>query len=149
MDDLGFYIFQLASQGYCCTQIMIKMILEQEGIENTDLVRAANGLCGGVGFSQGICGVLTGGICILGLYAGKGEDTENRKENFVEMIDEYMMWFEEEFGSKECADIVGNELEIGESGDASYPVKCGKLIEKGIIKILQILDEHNYTLGER
>lgn len=149
MDDIAFRIFQLASQGYCCTQIMVKIILEQEEKENIDLVKAVNGLCGGVGFSQGICGVVTGGICILGLYSGKGKDDEYRKEDFSEMMNEYIEWFEEEFGSKDCIDIVGDGLKIVNQGETSYPVKCGEIIEKGFIKVWQIMDEHNYELGER
>lgn len=52
MDDTAFRIFRLASQGYCCTQILIKMALDEENKENKDLLRAVNGLCGGIGFSK-------------------------------------------------------------------------------------------------
>ncbi|WP_026895666.1 DVU_1555 family C-GCAxxG-C-C protein [Clostridiisalibacter paucivorans] len=149
MDEIAFRIFQLASQGYCCTQIMVKILLEQEGKENTDLIKAINGLCGGIGFSKGVCGVLTGGVCILGLYSGKGKDDEYRREDFGEMINEYMEWFEEEFGSKDCVDIAGDELKVGKLGETSYPVKCGGIIEKGLTKVWEIMDEHNYELGER
>lgn len=76
MDETGFRMFQLSSAGYCCAQIMMKMALEDEETENEDLIRALNGLCMGIGSEQKTCGVLTGGITVLGLYAGKGNDRE-------------------------------------------------------------------------
>ncbi|WMT83604.1 C-GCAxxG-C-C family protein [Terrisporobacter mayombei] len=52
----------------------MKIILDLEGKENPDLIRAMGGLIGGLGFNQKICGALTGGVCILGYFASKGED---------------------------------------------------------------------------
>ena len=74
MDNTAFEMFRLKNAGYCCTQIMVKMALDEEEKENEDLLRAINGLCMGIGRTQKICGVLTGGVAILGLYAGKGND---------------------------------------------------------------------------
>ncbi|MCT4594155.1 MAG: C-GCAxxG-C-C family protein [Anaeromicrobium sp.] len=148
MNEMAFRIFQLASRGYCCTQIMVKLVLEQEERENKDLIKALNGLCGGIGSSGGTCGVLTGGICIFGLYGGK-EDCDNNKEDFNNMIKEYMEWFKEEFESTDCLHIVGEQLLVDESGEISYPVKCGSIIEKSFNRVWQIMDEHGYELGER
>ena len=149
MNEIAFRIFQLASDGYCCTQIMLKLVLEQEGRENVDLIKAVNGLCGGIGFSRGTCGVLIGGICIFGLYTGKGRVDEYKKKDFDRMIQNYMEWFKEEFQSTDCADIVGDELLIEASGEQSYPVKCGAILEKGFNKVWEIMDEYGYELGER
>lgn len=149
MNELSFRIYELASCGYCCTQIMVKLILEQEDTENEDLIKAMNGLCGGIGFSDRACGVLTGGICALSLYGGKGKDNEYRKEELGQMIKEYKEWFEEEFESTQCNDLAGYEVLIDEGGQQSYPVKCGNIIGKGFDKVWRILQEHNYELGER
>ena len=62
----------LRKQGFYCSQILILQGLELMGKSNPDLVRAMQGLAGGMGFSGEICGALTGGACLLGLYAGKG-----------------------------------------------------------------------------
>ncbi|SKC46644.1 DVU_1555 family C-GCAxxG-C-C protein [Maledivibacter halophilus] len=149
MNETVFRIFQLASSKYCCTQIMLKIQLEQEGIENTDLIKAVGGLCGGVGFSGGICGVLTGGICIIGLYSGKGREEEYNKEDFYEMIEEYINWFDAEYKSRECMDIIGSQLKKNNMKEPSYPVKCGEIIEKGLSKAWEIINKHGYELGAR
>lgn len=149
MDDTAFRIFRLASQGYCCTQILIKMALDEENKENKDLLRAVNGLCGGIGFSKRTCGALSGGICVLGLYAGKGDVMEQNGENYMSMLHEYMDWFEEEFQSSECGDIVGASVIRDESGNVNYPVKCGDIIVKCYEKIQEILFRYEYDFGDR
>ena len=44
MNEDALSIYTLASAGYCCTQILLKMALEEEGKENEDLIRAVHGL---------------------------------------------------------------------------------------------------------
>ncbi|MCT8978533.1 C-GCAxxG-C-C family protein [Clostridium sp. CX1] len=149
MNDIAFDIYKLSSEGFCCTQILLKLALEEEGKENKDLIKAVNGLCGGIGFSKRTCGVVTGGICILSLYAGKGEARESKGEAFNEMINEYMEWFEEEFESIECGDIVGAHVISDSEGNVSYPIKCGNILIKSYEKLQEILYKHEYDFGER
>ena len=52
MDELT-RISQLHLQGFHCAQVLLIMGLEQQGKEDPDLIRAMNGLSGGLGF-QGL-----------------------------------------------------------------------------------------------
>lgn len=149
MNDMAFEMFKLANAGYCCTQIMVKMALDAEGIENPDLLRAVNGLCMGIGSSQKTCGVLEGGIVILGLYAGKGKDTEYPKQDYGKMVDEYKEWFENENGSTECQDIIGVVSVTDFNTNQSYRLKCGDTLSKSFMKVVEILQEHGYEFGSR
>ena len=88
MDEIYMEMLELSSKGYYCSQIIMKIILELEEKENSDLIRAMGGLIGGLGFNQKICGALTGGICALGYFASKGEDEEIEDENLNKMIKE-------------------------------------------------------------
>lgn len=147
MDDLSFRIFKMSASGFCCTQIMLKLALEDEETENEDLIRAVQGLCKGIGNSQKTCGVLSGGVGILGLYAGKGNEREYAKENYSKMLEEYCEWFEEEFNSTECQQLIG--ITKFESEDQSYQVKCGDIMVKSYAKIYEILSEYGYEYGSR
>ncbi|WP_369806277.1 C-GCAxxG-C-C family (seleno)protein [Sulfurospirillum diekertiae] len=62
MDELSLRLFKFSSAGFCCAQIMYKLALEDEGTQNDDLIRAAQGLCRGIADTQQTCGVLSGGI---------------------------------------------------------------------------------------
>ena len=72
MGDEMFRMLELYRQGYNCSQILVTLGLETMGKSNPDLVRAVAGLGGGIGFTGKTCGALTGGACLLSLYAGKG-----------------------------------------------------------------------------
>ncbi|NLM04499.1 MAG: C_GCAxxG_C_C family protein [Clostridiales bacterium] len=146
MDEISFKIFQLASMGFCCSQIILKMALDEEEKENPDLIRVMGGLCNGIGGNQGTCGVLIGGIGILGLYAGKGIETEYPKPNYGNMVKEYMDWFEDEFESINCIDLIG---EYNFSENIQYPVKCGDILLKNYEKIREILHNEDYEWGYR
>ena len=149
MDDLAFRMFLLKNSGYCCTQIMLKMALEEEEKVNEDLIRAVNGLCIGIGSNQKICGVLTGGIAVLGLYAGKGSDREFPRPEYSIMTDEYTEWFESEFGSTDCSDIIGVCTVTSYKTNENYLLKCGDILTKSYEKIAQILEEHEFEFGSR
>ncbi len=149
MNDMTFQMFQLMNSGFCCTQIMVKMALDAEENENVDLLRAVNGLCMGIGGTQKTCGVLTGGIAILGLYAGKGKDEEYPKQEFSQMMDEYLVWFESEFGCTECKDLIGVGCITDSGTNQSYMIKCGDILMKSYDKVLEILLNHNFEFGNR
>ena len=149
MDDLGFQMFRLTNAGYCCAQIMLKMALDTEEKENADLLRALNGFCMGVGSAQKTCGVLNGGIAMLGLYAGKGLDTEYAKPEFSGMADDFIGWFENEFGSTQCQDIIGVCSVTDFQSSQEYRLKCGDILMKSYNKIREILQENGYEFGNR
>lgn len=149
MDDMAFTLFKLVNSGYCCTQIMMKMALDVEEKENEDLLRAINGLCMGVSSTQKICGVLTGGIAILGLYAGKGNDREYPKQEYSSMVDAYTEWFEAEFGSTECQDIIGMCSVTDYKTNQNFRLKCGDTLKKSYEKVQEILQDRDFEFGSR
>lgn len=131
----SFRLFELAAQGFCCSQILILLGLEAEGKENPDLVRSMQGLCGGLGRSGDICGALTGGICLLSLKAGqiRGEETTNPR--LTGMIRDLIQWFDGQYGKRECSAILGKKLE----DEGTYPVKCGSIVTLTYAKVEEIL----------
>lgn len=147
MTQNAFTMYKLASQGYCCSQILILMDLENKEIENYDLVRAMAGLCMGTGGSGKTCGIITGGACLMGLYAGKGTPEETNDYNLSKMIMEYIQWFEEENNGFDCDEIVGVDVLEDIRTNMAYPVKCGNLMTKSYRKIFEILKKYGY-IGE-
>jgi hypothetical protein len=72
MDAYKIRMLQLAKKGYYCSQILVIMGLEARGESNPDLVRTVGGLARGCGEGSCTCGALTGGCCLLSLFAGRG-----------------------------------------------------------------------------
>lgn len=104
---------ELTMQGFYCSQILLFMGLEAQGKTDPDLIRAMRGLAGGMGFSGEVCGALTGGACLLGLYAGRGtlDEDEHPRLNLMltELVDWFSVQFGEMYGGIRCSDIMADD----------------------------------------
>jgi len=149
MDNLKLHLEKKDYKDNLPVSAQVMTLILEYAKENADLLRAVNGLCMGIGGTQKTCGVLTGGIAILGLYAGKGKDTEYPGPEFSKMMDEYLDWFESEFGSTECRDIIGVGCITDYETNQSYMIKCGDTLMKSYEKVLEILGNHNFEFGSR
>lgn len=135
---------QMKAQGFYCSQIIMKLGLELQGLENPQLVRAVHGLAGGLGFSGELCGALSGGACLLGLYAGKAlpEETEDPRLNF--MIADLVNWFKQEYGQTyggiRCEEIVGD------SGK-NMAARCPLIVTGTYQRVKELLVEHDFDLA--
>lgn len=134
--DLFDRIMELSRCGYFCSQILAILMLETVGGENTGLIRAMQGLNGGVGFSGGCCGCMTGGACIISYITGKGGDTEYERPEHKSALGEFTQWFTDEmmieYGGIECRDITrGNPAKRVEL--------CPQIIADTYMKCMEIL----------
>lgn len=144
MTDVFMKMLTLSQAGFYCSQILLIIGLEAQGKENPDLIRAMSGLNGGIGFSGKTCGALTGGACLLGLYAGKGVAEEMEDSSLYDMIQELVAWFEAEpgtrFGGIDCKAILENNPQ-------NRPVRCPQLVLDTLSKVESILAEHGYPFS--
>jgi hypothetical protein len=134
MSDTAREIRRLASQGYCCSQIMVQMGLDAKQEENPELVDAVAGLCNGL-HSGLVCGILTGAACLLSLY--------DKKNAASDMIPRLVDWFETAYtqscGGISCEEIIKdhpmNKLE-----------RCPKMMEETIEKCRELLADFGYEI---
>ena len=145
MNDSSFRMIELAGQGFFCSQILIILGLEAQGKSNPDLVRAMTALAGGLGFSGDTCGALTGGACLLGLYAGRGTPEEEEDPKLNLMISELVEWFTqgntELYGGIHCTDILAED-------PANQKVRCPGIVMGTYEKAMSLLLENGYDLTE-
>lgn len=144
MDNEMLRMIQLAQQGFYCSQILLFMGLEAQGKADADLIRAMGGLAGGLGFSGDLCGVVTGGACLLGLYAGKGAPAEEEDPRLIVMVHQLVEWFHEEhgqaYGGSSCEAILGDDL-------ASRTTRCPGLVLTTYKKVKALLIENGFDLS--
>ncbi len=143
MDDL-MRMMKLKQQGFYCSQILVSMGLEDQGKTNPDVVRAAGGLAGGLGFSGELCGALTGGACLLGLYAGKGIAEEKDNPRLDVMVKALVDWFQTEYGQQyggiRCSDILAND-------PANMPARCPGMVVGTYQKVQELLSQFGEGAG--
>ncbi|HWR41709.1 DVU_1555 family C-GCAxxG-C-C protein [Sporomusa sp.] len=144
MTDTFFKMVELSQAGFYCSQILLIIGLEAQGKENPDVVRAMSGLVGGMGFSGKTCGALTGGVCLIGLYAGKGTAEEMEDSRLNDMVRELVGWFEEEavsqYGGIACDNIL-------ENNPMNRMARCPQLVHKTLEKVEEILSANGYDVS--
>ena len=134
MSETAKQIRRLAAQGYCCSQIMVQMGLDAKQEENSELLDAMAGLCGGL-HSGRVCGVLTGSVCLLSIY--------DKQKAASDMIPKLVDWFEttytESCGGIHCEQIINdnpmNKLE-----------RCPKIMEETFEKCRELLAGFGYEI---
>jgi len=144
VNDETLRMIWLASQGFYCSQVLLFMGLEAQGKSNPDLIRAMSGLAGGLGFTGDTCGALTGGACLLGLYAGRGTQEEQEDERLNLMISELVDWFTETFGKLHggirCETILGDD-------PRNQATKCPSLVFATYEKVKDLLLEQSFDIS--
>jgi hypothetical protein len=127
-------IMRLSAEGYCCSQIMVKMGLDARQEENPELLDAVAGLCDGLHFGL-CCGTLTGAACLLSLI--------DRKNAAAGMIPKLADWFEticmQSWGGCACENILGgNPMNKFE--------RCPQLMAETFEKCRELLAEFGYEI---
>jgi hypothetical protein len=98
--DIDVRINELGLQGRCCTQILVRLALDDRGDENEQLAEATGALC--LGLFSGIgCGALSGGALAMWVLAGRPVDGG--------VVAELVDWFRERYGSTDCEAILGGD----------------------------------------
>ena len=142
MGDDAFRVAELSLKGYKCSHILVQIGLDAQEKHNPDLLRAMSGLASGLG-SGLVCGALTGGCCLIGMYAGMDGEGRGEHERLPLMLEEYVDWFHDEctsrFGGAECRQIVGDiPLRRAE--------RCPALILDCVRKAREVLEVNGFEL---
>jgi C_GCAxxG_C_C family probable redox protein len=141
MND-DFRVAELALKGYKCSHILVQIGLDAQGKTNPELLRAMSGLANGM--SDGLtCGALTGGCCLIGLYAGMDGQGRDEHGRLPLMLKEYTEWFREEcgrsYGGSDCAQIMQDQPQLRVE-------RCPALILQAVKKAREILEANGFEL---
>ena len=132
MDWLEERIATLRQENMNCSQTMMQLSLELRGMDNPELIQSMFGLGGGL-HCMHVCGTLTSGCCLLASYGENGE-APTASRSIRAMINEYVQWFEGQYGSLICKDLI--------SGDrANIPAFCPGLIKENYLKCIEMLED--------
>ncbi|NLY39910.1 MAG: C_GCAxxG_C_C family protein [Firmicutes bacterium] len=128
-------IAELTKKGYCCSQIILQVGLEQAQKEvHPDLIQAAAGLC--LGLHSGLdCGILSGAACLIALCL---------PAEAPELIRELTDWFKSTYelpgGGMSCRDLLaGNEM--------NRLTRCPKMLLETYDKMVELLEERGFRFG--
>jgi len=93
--------------GYNCAQAVIWSFCDEIGLEANTGLRIACGFGGGVAKRQEICGAVTGGIMVLGMILGEGDQQDrSATEETYAKSEEFISRFEAARGSSNCLELL-------------------------------------------
>ena len=109
-------------EGRNCAQGCLKALQEVFGVGNTLTYKAATAMPG-IAVRGETCGAVVAGLMAVGIVWGREDPSDMR--SYMKAISQgrkFCRWFEQEFGSVMCRDIVrqrfGRELDLANPDDA-------------------------------
>jgi C_GCAxxG_C_C family probable redox protein len=116
-ETAGLEASELFSKGLYCAESVLTVLARRQGI-HSDLVPAiATGFCSGISRTAGLCGAVSGGVMALGLAYGRKNEDEKVDRSYV-AVRAFLDGFEREFGSCNCAALLGCHLGTDEGQKA-------------------------------
>ncbi len=93
--------------GLNCAQSVIRQFCESRGLPEDQALRLASGFGGGMKVGS-VCGALSGGIMVLGLYLGSADPARKAETEapVQELIDRFVVCMR----SMECSQIIGCDM---------------------------------------
>jgi C_GCAxxG_C_C family probable redox protein len=137
-------MLELRGQRFYCSQVVMQLALDLQGRDDPALVRAMEGLAGGLGFTGELCGTLTSGAAVLGLFAGRGRASDDEDPSLVFMTEDLVRWFGERFGEA-YGGIRCREILAGDPG--AQATRCPEVIAGTFHKVKELLVENGFDLA--
>ena len=129
--------------GWSCAESVVAELAQRQGIESDLLPAIATGFCGGVSRTGGMCGAVSGAMMAIGLVSGRSSAADSREATYS-AVQSLVDGFAEEFGSINCAELLGLHLGADE-GRAEFRARglmrrCRGLTCRAAEMAAQIID---------
>jgi C_GCAxxG_C_C family probable redox protein len=129
-----------------CTQSIVAAFMEELGIENPQVLRAAGGMHGGM-VSSLTCGIVSAGMMVLGLLLGR-ENLEEGLDGIFPIVipgQDLVKRLEKRLGSTSCKEISGVDFtDLGQAMQfmsSGGNAKCFDHVAAGAEEIARFLQE--------
>lgn len=124
--------YERLDNGFNCSEAIFTAFLEAEG-KSKDLMKLATPFGAGIGKMRDLCGILNGGLMVLGMHFGRTDNSDaDKKIECYQIAADYYKWFESNFGCK-CSDIVKGEF-TGHNDD------CLSIVKKAAEYIINVIE---------
>ena len=122
---------------YNCSEAIIRIMAERFGLD-PDLARIGTPFGGGISNNGDLCGLLTGGLVVIGLKFGRSEPGDQEAKNRCYAVGaEYYKWFMGRFGR--CTDLKGSSRTI------PYDV-CFDAAEQAVPYLIALIEKNDKKL---
>ena len=136
---------------YGCAESSLVALQEIYGFDNAEDSSSAMVLNGGVAYSGGICGAISGAAMAVGRLAGERiADHREAKRTARRIIQKVMAEFDETFGSHNCSGLIEYDISTQEGHDefiesGVWRNTCMKQIEFTVGRLAELQDPGKWT----
>jgi C_GCAxxG_C_C family probable redox protein len=103
------------NKGFSCSQAVCSTYSRELGLNGRTALKISCGLGGGLGYTSGTCGAVTGAALVIGLKYGKVTIGDNvAKEKTYAKVHHLVDEFRKRNGSVACTDLIGYNLSLPE-----------------------------------
>jgi len=119
------------------------VVMAYTGDRDNHLLSGASAFGGGMGRLQKTCGAVTGSFMVLGATLGGSEaGTPESKARIATVIQEFHARFLNQFGSSDCIDLLGFNINTTEGKEKVSELKLSeKVCEKCVAGSIAIIDD--------
>lgn len=136
---------------YGCAETTLVALQELYGLPDATDSSAAMVLNGGVAYSGGICGAISGaGMAVGRLAADRISDHREAKRTARRLIQSLLADFEAEFGGRNCSQLIDYEISIPAEHDkfissGVWRDTCLKQIEFSVTRLAALADVESWN----
>lgn len=144
MDRSKIVVNNMQTDKMNCAQSVLAAFCEELGLKKDDALRIAMGFGGGMGYTGGMCGAVTGAYMVIGLRADLANNTlQTCKEKAYALVHEFDARFKQRHPSTQCGDLLGYDLRnpaLLEAAKAAgvFAIKCPDFL-RDAVEILESL----------
>jgi C_GCAxxG_C_C family probable redox protein len=133
---------------YGCAESALVALQTIFGLENEGDSSAATALNGGIAYSGGMCGAISGAAMALGRLAEQRDNDHREAKRVARRLTQQLITdFEAEFSSSDCRDLIDYKISIPAQHDAFiasnvWRTTCMRQIEFSVSKLAALADEN-------
>ena len=130
-------------EGFNCAQSVLFSYADRLNLDKNLALKIATGFGGGMGRKQEVCGAVTGGIMVLSLLYGRGENDDRSKSGHTyAMVREFVDEFEKLCSTVNCKKLLNGCDLLTDEGKVAYTSQnmlenCCGFVDQAV----QILEE--------
>lgn len=135
---------------YGCAETAFVVLKEAFGLPDAADSSAAMALNGGIAYSGGTCGAVTGAALAVGMLAGRRFPDHRAAKRVARLLTADLMGaFEAEFGSSACRELIGQDLRT-EAGHQAFIEsgiwrdRCMRQIEMTVARLAPLSGEASW-----
>jgi C_GCAxxG_C_C family probable redox protein len=130
------------SSGYGCAESVLMAYADYKDISSDLIPRIATGLCGGLAWTNGMCGAVSGAVLALNIEYGRENPDESKDKNY-QAVQMFLNQFTEIFGDIGCPVLTGCDLSTTEGRDRfendGIHEKCNLYVEEATRIVIDLI----------